>query len=90
MKGKYLFKVNKINLLKFNVVFYFIKAESGPIKKRLKTTDTHDENNDKSNENGTNEDEEIEKNKGEIFKHVKESKEGDTETLDAATNVSKI
>lgn len=59
------------------------------MKKRLKTTDTHDEKNDKSNENEANKNEEIER-KGEIYKHVKESKEGDTETLDAATNVSKI
>ncbi|XP_060859886.1 midasin [Metopolophium dirhodum] len=59
-------------------------AESnGPMKKRLKTTDTQDENSD--NENGINDDKDAENKKGELFKHVKESKDGDTETLDAAT-----
>lgn len=60
------------------------------MNKRLKTTDTQDENNDNANEDGPNENNELEKQKGEIFKHVKESKDGDTETLDAATNVNKI
>ncbi|KAE9533494.1 hypothetical protein AGLY_009132 [Aphis glycines] len=59
-------------------------AESnGPLKKRLKTTDTQDENSD--NENGMNDDQDAENKNGELFKHVKESKDGDTETLDAAT-----
>lgn len=55
------------------------------MKKRLKTTDTQDENSD--NENGMNDDKDTENKKGELFKHVKESKDGDTETLDAATTV---
>lgn len=56
------------------------------MKKRLKTTDTQDENSD--NENGINDDQDAENKNGELFKHVKESKDGDTETLDAATTVS--
>jgi len=56
------------------------------LKKRLKTTDTQDENSD--NENGINDDQDAENKNGELFKHVKESKDGDTETLDAATTVS--
>lgn len=55
------------------------------MKKRLKTTDTQNENSD--DENGVNENEDAKNKKGELFKHVKESKEGDTETLDAATTV---
>jgi hypothetical protein len=55
------------------------------LKKRLKTTDTQDDISD--NENGINDDKDAENKKGELFKHVKESKDGDTETLDAATTV---
>lgn len=51
------------------------------MEKRLKTTNADDENID------TNEDGDIDKKKGELFKHVKDSKKSDTETLDAATNV---
>jgi hypothetical protein len=58
------------------------------MKKRLKTTDTQDKKVEDDNENGANENENIDKKKGDLFKHVKNSKEGDTETLDAATNVS--
>jgi len=58
------------------------------LKKRLKTTDTQDENSD--NENGINDDQDAENKSGELFKHVKESKDGDTETLDAATTVSTL
>ncbi|XP_025407976.1 midasin-like [Sipha flava] len=62
-------------------------AESnGSMKKRLKTTDTQDKKVEDDNENGANENENIDKKKGDLFKHVKNSKEGDTETLDAATN----
>lgn len=60
------------------------------MKKRLKTTDTQDETSDNNDEDGAMNNEDADKNKGELFKHVKESKEGDTETLDAATNVSII
>lgn len=60
------------------------------MKKRLKTSDTQEDNSDDADGNGANEDEDANKEKGELFKHVKESKEGDTETLDAATNVSKL
>lgn len=58
--------------------------------KRLKTTDTQDENNDDGEDNGSNENKDDDKKKGELFKHVQESKDGDTETLDAATNVSTL
>lgn len=60
------------------------------MKKRLKTADTQDENIDDKDEDGANENENGDKKKGDLFKHVKDSKAGDTETLDAATNVSQF
>lgn len=60
------------------------------MKKRLKTTDTQNEDVDNKDEDGANENKNGDKKKGDLFKHVKDSKEGDTETLDAATNVSKF
>lgn len=51
------------------------------MEKRLKTTSADDENID------INGDDDIDKKKGELFKHVRDSKKSDTETLDAATNV---
>lgn len=57
------------------------------MKKRLKTTDIiQDENKDEENLNNVNDNNDL--NKGELFKHIKESKDGDAETLDAATNVN--
>lgn len=58
------------------------------MKKRLKTTNTPDEDNDE--EEGADEKDDGDQKKGELFKHVKDSKKGDTETLDAATNVSSV
>lgn len=85
------FSMFKKNIYILKLIFYFnFSAESRPMMKRLKTTDVHNESNDNSNEDEASHNEETQTKKGEIFKHVKESKEGDTETLDAATNVSKI
>jgi len=63
----------------------FISADSNNIalKKRLKTTDTQNDEHCDGSEN-----EEIDKQKGNLFKHVTESNTGDTETFDAATSVS--
>lgn len=52
------------------------------MEKRLKTTNADDKSVD-----NTEEDDCIDIKKGELFKHVKDSKKSDTETLDAATNV---
>lgn len=60
------------------------------MKKRLLTTDTQDDNIDDKDEEGGNENENGDKKKGELFKHVKDSKTGDSETLDAATTVGQI
>lgn len=51
----------------------------------MKTTDILNENNDGREDDCTNDGENDKK--GELFKHVNETKLGDTETLDAATNV---
>lgn len=65
-----------------------IKAESsGPIKKRLKTIDTQDDNCDNEDDDCEGENNGSDDKKGELFKHVKESKNEDIETLDAATTV---
>ncbi|VVC30846.1 ATPase, dynein-related, AAA domain,von Willebrand factor, type A,AAA+ ATPase domain,P-loop [Cinara cedri] len=56
----------------------------GPMKKRLKTTDIQEEYKNEDNHNNVNENNDAKKS--ELFKHIKESKNGDTETLDAATN----
>lgn len=56
------------------------------MKKRLKTTHIQEENKDDDSYNNVNENNDV--NKGDLFKHIKESKNGDTETLDAATNVN--
>ncbi|XP_050541449.1 midasin [Daktulosphaira vitifoliae] len=55
----------------------------GPMKKRLKTTGAQEEDNEE--DSGINENEDNNE-KGDLFKHVKESKKSDTETLDAALN----
>lgn len=60
------------------------------MKKRLKTTDSPNEDINDKDDDGVNKDENNDERKGELFKHVKESKEGDIETLDAATSVSKF
>lgn len=58
------------------------------MKKRLKTTDSPNEDANDKDDDGMNKDESNDEKKGELFKHVKESKEGDIETLDAATSVN--
>lgn len=57
------------------------------MKKRLKTIDTQDENCDDKDDDGEGGNDGTDEKKGEIFKHVKESKKDDIETLDAATIV---
>jgi len=55
------------------------------MKKRLKTTDIPNENCSKHDDDMN--ESEIDQQKGNLFKHVTESNTGDTETLDAATDV---
>lgn len=72
--------------LDFTYLFFFLAQNIGPMKKRLKTTDINqDENKDEENPNVNKNND---SNRGELFKHIKESKDGDAETLDAATNVN--
>lgn len=57
------------------------------MKKRLKTTNIQDENVEDKDDEGINDNEATNQKQGELYKHVKDSNKGDTETLDAATNV---
>lgn len=57
------------------------------MKKRLKTIDTQDDKCDNEDDDGEGGNDGSDEKKGELFKHVKESKNDDIETLDAATTV---